>query len=153
MLRASRRGASAPASASCPSVWLNAGTGTHHTSAPRKTADFSRAGSSIQNRSIKFSRCVSVAHVTASDERCCEECGPEYPPELTITSPKRSNIGRTEAGVSDPLENSAFRNSKMIFSESRSKYGCGRSPSRGAYCETELSIMQTLSRLASSIAP
>src|SRR6266403_910173 len=49
----------------------SAATGTHHTSGPRKTADFSRGGSSSQNLSISCSRWVSVAQVTASDERCC----------------------------------------------------------------------------------
>src|SRR5438309_5858552 len=83
MLRASRRGASAPASASCPRVLRSAATGTHQTSGPRKTADFSRGESSSQNRSISCSRCVSVAQVTASDERCCEEWGPERSEEHT----------------------------------------------------------------------
>ena len=64
----------------------------------------------------------------------------------------RQNIGLTDEAVIEPLENSAVRNSKMMFSERRNKYGCGRSPSRGPYWETELSSMHTLSRLASSIA-
>jgi len=76
---------------------------------PRKM-QFSRAGSSIQNRSIKFSRCVSVAHVTASDERCSKNA-PGVPSELTITSPKHRTSPH-RGRLSDPLENSAFRNSK-----------------------------------------
>src|SRR6266567_5974235 len=70
-----------------------------------------------------------------------------------MTLLKRQIVGLTDEAVSDPLENSALRNSKTTFSERRNKYGCGRSPSSGPYCETELSSMQTLSRLASSIAP
>src|SRR5260370_36841876 len=105
MLRASRRGASAPASASCRSVWRSAATGTHHTSGPRNTADFSRGGSSSQNLSTSCSRYVSVAQVTASDERCCEECGLEYPPPSTMTSLKAEIFGRLDEGVIHTLDN------------------------------------------------
>src|SRR2546425_3479134 len=121
MLRASRRGAAAPASASCPRVLRSAATGTHQTSGPRKTADFFRGESSSQNRSISCSRCVSVAQVTASDERCCEEWGPEYPPASTMTALNLLIVGRTDEAVREPLENSALRNSKAMFSERRNQ--------------------------------
>src|SRR5579863_36097 len=119
MLLASRRGASAPASASCAKFWRSAAIGTHHTSGLFNTVDFSRGGISSQNLSTNFSRYVSLAHVVANDDKCEEACGPLYLPALTSTPPNRCSIGRTVVGVSAPAENSGPKNSKIRLSDSR----------------------------------
>src|SRR5690242_3296103 len=119
MPRASRRGASAPESTSVESACRKDGHGTHQISGPRRTAAFSRGGRSDQNFSISLSRCASVDQIVASEERCCDECGPEYPPDATSTSARRLKAGRTAAAFSTPEENSAPRNSKIKLSESR----------------------------------
>src|SRR5580700_9277415 len=121
MLRASRLGASAPASASCARFCRSATIGTAHTSGPFNTADFSRGGISSQNLSTNFSRYVSLDQVVANDDRCDDECGPLYLPAFTKTPPNRCSIGRTVVGVSAPAENSGPKNSKIRFSDNRKR--------------------------------
>jgi len=48
-------------------------TGTHQTSCPRNTADFSRGGIPPKSVRAAFSRCFSEAHAVDNVEKCCDE--------------------------------------------------------------------------------